>query len=177
MPHWRLLFPTRYLCAADLHGRDVDVLVSRVEVEEMTELDRDTKQRRKVKKTIVYFEGKTKGLCLNKTNASTIVELHGKTTEEWVGKAITIFPTTCRAFGKSNVDCIRIREKVPQRKPTPKPQRPARPNDISIEIDRLRAELEAGNVGIEVRAAIDALPDSEAKAELVSAYEQLREPA
>ena len=38
-------------------------------------------------------------------------ELHGKETNNWIGKKITLFPTRDR-FGGKQVDCIRIRDYV-----------------------------------------------------------------
>jgi hypothetical protein len=114
MPHWRLLVPTKYLCAADLFDKAHDVQIERVELGEMTEVDEnDKKKRRKVKKGLVHFKGKSKPLCLNVTNAKTIVDLYGPKTEGWIDRWITIYPTTCMAFGNPNTECIRIKPKAP----------------------------------------------------------------
>jgi len=65
-------------------------------------------------------------LLLNKTNAKTIAQLYGKRPADWVGKLITLYPTTTEAFGKTQ-DCIRIRNQVPdqqQRKNAPRSEPP-----------------------------------------------------
>lgn len=52
-------------------------------------------------------------LALNKTNAKTIAGLYGTRTSEWVGKTITLFPTTTQVGEEQNVECIRVRPVVP----------------------------------------------------------------
>jgi hypothetical protein len=113
MAHWRLLIPTKYLSFADLRGRDVTVTIESVERTEMAEKDQKTKKTRKVKKAVINFVGKDKQLALNVTNASTIVDLYGSETDNWKGKAITLYPTTCHAFGNADTECIRVRPHVP----------------------------------------------------------------
>lgn len=126
----RLLFPHEYLSAADLRGKDVHLTIARVEMGEL-KTDRGTE-----KKPIVTFReidakrarGET---CpwkwvLNKTCAKAIGKALGTyEIEEWPGKRITLYPTTCQAFGQI-VDCVRVREKAApppkQRKPQPKPE-------------------------------------------------------
>jgi len=50
---------------------------------------------------------------VNKTNAKRIRDQLGlgDTMEDWIGHEITIYPTTCNAFGNPNTPCIRV--KVP----------------------------------------------------------------
>lgn len=51
-------------------------------------------------------------LLLNKTNAKTIAQMYGNNPSAWVGKLVTLFPSTT-SVGGSEVDCIRVRPKVP----------------------------------------------------------------
>jgi hypothetical protein len=113
MPHWRLLIPTRYLSFADLRGRDVTVTIESVSRQEMVEREKGSKKTRKIKRAVVEFVGKDKGMVLKATNAGTIVDLYGTDTDNWIGKQITLFPTTCNAFGNPNTECVRIRPEVP----------------------------------------------------------------
>jgi hypothetical protein len=53
-----------------------------------------------------------KEMVLNKTNARTIRRHHGNEMDEWSGKKITLFRSTCDAFGKKNVPCIRVKGKT-----------------------------------------------------------------
>lgn len=52
-------------------------------------------------------------LALNKTNAKTIAGLYGTKTSAWVGKTITLFPTTTQVGEDPNVECIRVRPVIP----------------------------------------------------------------
>ena len=111
----RLLYPTKYIKAADLQGKDVTLTISRVEPREELKSAQGTDY-----KPALYFkemeernargQGENKRLVLNKTNATTIAGIHGNETDNWVGKKVTLFPTTTRAGGKT-VDCVRVRDK------------------------------------------------------------------
>jgi len=113
----RLLFPNDYIKAADLRGNDVTLTIKDVRVEELRTTGGNEE------KAVVTFEElerrKKKGphkLVLNKTNAQTIAKALGSNeTEDWKGQKITLYPTTCQAFGET-VDCVRIREKAPSPK-------------------------------------------------------------
>ncbi|MDJ0512778.1 MAG: hypothetical protein QNJ62_04975 [Methyloceanibacter sp.] len=103
-------FPSKYLKASDLQGRDVNVTMSRVVMEDVGDDHRP----------IVYFEGKQKGLVLNKTNANTIAGMYGPETEVWPGKPITLFPTQVDFQGKAT-EAIRVRLRPPQLPSDPPP--------------------------------------------------------
>jgi hypothetical protein len=138
----RLLFPKEYLCAADLRGKDVTLTISRL-VQENLRTDKGDEPRwilcfaemeerhRRDKKSI------NKRLVINKTNAKVVAKLHGNETDEWVGKKIAMFATTCQAFGET-VDCIRIRPTAPKgarrRAPEPEPEQLA-PDGIGSDDD------------------------------------------
>jgi len=114
----RLLYPSLYLGAAGLHGKDAVLTIRRLVVEEL-KTDRGSER-----KPILYFEEtkakaekagspeKEKRLVLNKTNAMTIAKIHGNEVDGWRGKRITIFATQAQSFGKT-VDCIRVRDTEP----------------------------------------------------------------
>jgi hypothetical protein len=97
-------FPSKYLRAADLQGRQVAVIIDRTEHEELGN-DR---------KLVLYFEGKQKGIVLNKTNAQTIVAAYGDDTDDWRGGELVLFSTMV-SFNNQQVEAIRV--KVPPRKP------------------------------------------------------------
>ena len=107
MGHWKLLFPRDYVGACDLEGKDKTVTIEGVSVEDL-KCDRGTER-----KPIVRFKGATKKLVLNKTNAKVIAALYGTKTEDWTGKAIALFPTTCSGKGGETVECIRVRPTAP----------------------------------------------------------------
>lgn len=124
----RLLFPNQYIGAADLHGKDVTLTIERLAVEDLK-----TESGSK-KKPVVYFremearhrrgEGENKRWVLNKTCSKVVGELYGYETDAWRGKRVTLYPTTCMAFGKE-VDCVRVRPVEPRGKaPPPAPSPP-----------------------------------------------------
>lgn len=90
------------LKAEDLKGRAVKVKISEVETAQFSEGN----------KLVLRFQGKEKGLVLNKTNAKVIAKYYGKDTDGWNGKEIEIFPTETE-FNGSLVDCIRVRVEAP----------------------------------------------------------------
>lgn len=107
MPHWKSMVDRDYIFAFDLNGKDVSVEITRVVAGELT-----GQGGRKSKKPIAYFKGKDKGLALNATNCKTIAALYGNDTTNWVGKRITLYPTTT-TMGSETVECIRVRPRAP----------------------------------------------------------------
>ncbi len=96
------LFPSRFLKAADLQGREVPVTISHVGAEQLEG------QHGKETKGVVYFRVHSKGLVLNQVNATTIAEAYGDETDNWGNKHLVLYPTRTQ-FGAKMVDCIRIR--------------------------------------------------------------------
>ena len=115
MPHWKSMMTLEYLYAFDLKGKDVTLTIERVTAGELKGTD-----GKKSKKPLVYFaEGKDKRpLAFNSTNCKITAALYGNDTAGWIGKRITIYPTTCEAFGQT-VDCVRVRPKIPTGAPEP----------------------------------------------------------
>lgn len=127
MPHWRLMFADEFLAAADLQGKDATVTIARVQVETLTREDG------KEDKPVVHFEEMLrrpkkdqKRWVLNKTNAKTIAKLYGSDADAWKGKRITLYPTTCKAFGDMH-ECVRVRPKRPPEKQRPATNQPKDP--------------------------------------------------
>jgi len=101
--HVDLMFPSRYLKAADFEGKPVALTIS--------EVIRDKVQMatgQKAEKYILRFKETDKELILNKTNAKAVAKiLHEPKAVNWPGARIVLKPTTCEAFGEI-VDCIRL---------------------------------------------------------------------
>jgi hypothetical protein len=95
-------FASPYLKAEDLQNRDVNVTMDRVETAEFKE------NNRSVTKYILFFQGKKKGVVLNKTNFTNISLAYGKNSDGWVGKPVVLFSVWTDYQGKS-VQAIRIR--------------------------------------------------------------------
>lgn len=99
------MFPSKYLSASDLRGREVAVTIARIADDKM----RDPKTGREISKPVVYFERKKKGMVLNKTNAFTIAEILGEEdTDKWIGREIVLVPSQTMVAGTEK-DCIRVR--------------------------------------------------------------------
>ena len=95
------VFPSKYLKAADLNGKTIKVVIERIEVEKM---GNDTKP-------VLYFEGKTKGMVVNKSNAQLIAAAYSPETDGWIGKEIKVYPGKVNFQGQM-VDAIKV-EVVP----------------------------------------------------------------
>jgi len=83
-------FPSKYLKAADLQGREIRLTMANVEREKIGD---DFKP-------VLYFKGKEKGVVLNKTNAGTISEAYGDDTEDWFDQPIILFSVMVDFQGK-----------------------------------------------------------------------------
>ncbi len=103
-------FPSKYLSAPDLDGKNVRVIMQHVEMDKLGDDN----------KPVVYFKGKTKGLALNKTNSKAIAEAYGDEMDDWRDQEIILFPAMVDYQGKT-VEAIRVR--VPTAKDRAPPQR------------------------------------------------------
>lgn len=111
-------FPGAYVKCADLQGKRVQVVIDRVEMEDIGG----------EQKPVVHFRGKERALVLNKTNANSVWGINGSDdTDDWPGTAITLFPAKTEFQGR-RVDCIRI--DPPDSLPAPKRQ-PSRLQPLS----------------------------------------------
>lgn len=119
--HYKLLFPSEYVGAHDLNGRDYTVTMASVTVQELM-----MQGGVKDKKPVVTFSDAKKKLILNKTNARTVAALYGNDTEAWKGQKITLYPTTTKC-GRETVECIRIRDRAPSGNSQPQQQTRQRP--------------------------------------------------
>lgn len=99
------MFPSTYLCAADLREREPEVVIDSVTTEKITSETGEINEC-----YLIKFEKAQKAMVLNKTNAKAIATHHGDDSRQWKGKKITLYATTCKAFGEI-VPCIRVRAK------------------------------------------------------------------
>lgn len=101
--HVDLLFPSKYLKAADLRGKNVAVVIERIAPREKLMMQggkTDTKP-------VMYFKGKEKGQILNKTNARAIAKVYGPEVTNWIGKTVVIMSAEVEARGEM-VEAIRV---------------------------------------------------------------------
>tara|TARA_R100000734_G_C3310234_1_gene101012 strand:+ start:150 stop:512 length:363 start_codon:yes stop_codon:yes gene_type:complete len=94
-----------FLEAGDLDGNDITLAIKVVRESGPDDKGQDGKP---LEKPIVVFANARKEWVLNITNARTIRTLYGDKYEKWKGKKVTLYPTTCRAFGETKA-CIRVR--------------------------------------------------------------------
>lgn len=122
------LYPSRYLKESDLRGRDVTVTIKKVDI---VKIGDDTKP-------VAHFEGKDKGLVLNKTMFNAIAKATGELdSDNWGGHRITLYPTETE-FKGDTVACIRVRLRTAENgRPgaQPPPERPADDRDAVAEDD------------------------------------------
>ena len=97
-------FPSKYLKASDLDGKQVKVVMSHVEMEDIGGDHRP----------VLYFVGKEKGVVLNKTNSNAIAAAFGDDTDNWQNGELVLFEAMVDFQGKTTPA---IRCRVPPRKP------------------------------------------------------------
>ena len=100
MPSIHAAFPSTYVRALDLGSNRVVVTISHLKMEDV---GGDGER-----KPVLYFQGRDKGMVLNKTNANKVVDITGTDDYgKWAGTKIVLFKDRTSFKGKS-VDCIRV---------------------------------------------------------------------
>lgn len=92
------MFPSKYISAADLQGKQAKVTIQKVTMEQLEEA---------TEKPILYFKDRQKAMVLNRTNASTIAEAFGPDTDDWLGRDI-VLGTAKVSFQGRLVDAVRV---------------------------------------------------------------------
>ena len=108
-------FPSNYVKCSDLQDQQVTVVIASVAMEDIGDDN----------KPVVYFQGRQKGMVLNKTNANNISALYGDDTDDWTGREIILYPAMVDFQGRS-VPAIRV--KGPAKRGPAKPV--ARPKPV-----------------------------------------------
>jgi hypothetical protein len=110
--HWKKWVNTDYIGAYSLDGKDLTVRI--VSVKQQLVKGENGKEETC---TVAALQGQ-KSFIINRTNAKMITKLFNSPyIEDWVGKYITLYPTTTKVAGET-VECLRIRSVVPQIKKT-----------------------------------------------------------
>lgn len=111
-------FPSKYISAADLQGKEATVKITHVSTDEI-----GGKQ-----KFICYFAGKQKGLVLNKTNWNNIVKITGhEDSDDWTGSSVCLYETMVDFQGES-VPAVRVKS-APS---SAAPQKPVRQSSADM---------------------------------------------
>lgn len=100
---------SKWLRAPDLQGKPARVKIADWDLTKFKQQDGSEKTQ-----VVLKFEGKTKQLGLNKTNREMIASMHGKETEDWIGKEITLVTGKTMNPGGQLVDCIRVAYEAPK---------------------------------------------------------------
>lgn len=103
-------FPSKYLKASDLQGKTVIATIGKVIMETFTNGDTGI---------VMYFQGKQKGMSLNKTKGTIIGDAYGDDTDNWTGKQITLSPGKTMYQGRT-YDVINV--SIPQGQTMAAPQ-------------------------------------------------------
>ncbi len=101
------IFPSKYIKAADLKGREHTVVIAKCEIEKLGEDN----------KLVIYFQNREKGLVCNRTNADRIAYLYGSNTDAWTGREIVLYPDMVNFQGKVT-EAVRVKPPAGQ---APKP--------------------------------------------------------
>lgn len=91
-------FPSNYLKADDLQGREVPVTIAKYALEKLGE----------EQKLVIYFAGKEKGMVCNRTNADRIAHYYGDDLDHWIGKAV-ILGTELVSFQGKTTEGLRVK--------------------------------------------------------------------
>lgn len=124
-------YPSKYLTAEDLDGRDITVTIEDVTLENMGQ------GQKKENKLMITMVGKKKAFICNKTNANTIAKILGSDdTDDWIGKKIIIGPREVEFQGEM-VMSIRVSLKKPtSTQATKPPPEPADQDGVGDELEQ-----------------------------------------
>ncbi len=104
MPDYKTLFTGKYLASPDLGKNEPTVKIARL----VKELVKDEEKKTERNRWIAYFEGKDKGMLLNRSNAILIAAIcKSDATEDWVGHSITLGVRDVK-MGGDTVDGLRV---------------------------------------------------------------------
>lgn len=102
MARYELLFPSRYLGAPDLGGKDVTTKIATIRLGEIDGTEEVNGKQVDVKKqkAIVTLEGVAKEWLLNRTCGEALALMFGPETKDWKGKPITLHSEMVNSFGE-----------------------------------------------------------------------------
>jgi hypothetical protein len=113
------LYPGRFLKAGTLNGQKVTLTIRDYDLEELEGEDGTKKA-----KAIIHFQQTPMSLVACKTNGICMREMFGSKLADWVGKRVTLFPSTwsgedcIRVWGSPDIDRdVNVEVKLPRRKP------------------------------------------------------------
>jgi hypothetical protein len=96
------MYPNRFLKADMLKGKRVTLTIRSIVGEGLMSDDGGANLE-----WVVSFTERPLEFVMNKTNAFCLYRMFGGDPHSWIGRRVTLFPTTVQAFGQKQ-DCIRI---------------------------------------------------------------------
>ena len=115
MPSINELYPSKYLKSDDLQGQRLTLQVAALKVEDVAENEF---------KPVLYFNGKQRGLVLNKTNAMLCGATWGEDYATWSGQWLELFAEP-KLYKGNMVQGLSVAPKLANSASTP--QTPAEP--------------------------------------------------
>ena len=113
------LFPGRFLKAGEFQGRDVTLTIDSIATESLPQ-DKGGERVR----GIISFKETPKKLVLNRTNGECLKAMWGRTTDEWIGHRVTLYPAeyqgdvAIRVKGSPDLsEVLDVELKLPRKKP------------------------------------------------------------
>lgn len=124
--HWRNSFDSRYLRHFWLAGKSRIVTITKVQ--ELISKNSRTKETKK--QLLITLAEAEKPWSTNVTNCGIIEMLLAEPDpSKWVGARLELYPTKTRGPAGDMVDCIRVREKLPEA--TRKTEKPKHRQEVS----------------------------------------------
>lgn len=96
------MYPNRFIKADMLKGAKVTLTIKNIVGEGLMSNDGGANIE-----WVVSFTERPLEFVMNKTNAFCLYRMFGGEPKTWIGRKVTIFPTTTMAFGEKH-DCIRV---------------------------------------------------------------------
>lgn len=97
------VYQSSYLKAGDLQGRSVRVTISEVTIDDIY----DRRQRKTVQYGVLWFQGKKKGLVINKTRLAQLIEIFGTdNAEAYTNHQVILTPA--RQSGKDTISIVAL---------------------------------------------------------------------
>jgi hypothetical protein len=96
------LYPSRFLKAGLFEGKPKTLTIKTIGLDDIPDEQGILKETR-----ILCFDETEMQLVINRTNGLLLKALFGNLLSKWLGKKVTLFPSTDR-LGKEIVECIRV---------------------------------------------------------------------
>lgn len=131
LTHYKSLVESDYLGQWDLVDADGNPRDAVVRIQKVERWQPEVKRKKRMpdgsykpepnKRIKITFAGKRKAWLAGPVSQKAIADLYGPNVENWIGKAITLYPDLNVEMGGKKVGGIRVRPTVPRSAPTEAP--------------------------------------------------------